>query len=155
MSKKIPARRAFLSKTIPYRTGFYIAFVPAILSFALFWAFGADKVRMMPSTSTPAAQGTVSVSATSNDNIKVDVKVQSLANPSTLTPAENVYVVWIQPQGQPPQNQGEIKVDKNENAQIHTQTSFKRFKLFITAEQNAQVQAPTGPQVLSADVVPG
>jgi hypothetical protein len=69
-------------------------------------------VQMMAGTVNPAAEGTINVSDSSNNNVKLDVKVQSLSNPSGLTPPENVYVLWVQPPGQPPQNQGEIKVDK-------------------------------------------
>jgi hypothetical protein len=156
MSTNYLVQRALLRRAIPYRTGFYLAFLPAILSLALFWPFGGSKkVQMMAGTVTPGAQGTISFNTTSNNNVKMDVKVQSLANPSGLTPAENVYVLWIQPPGKAAQNQGEIKVDKNQNGEIGAQTSYKRFKIFITAEQNAQVTAPQGPEVLTADVVQG
>jgi hypothetical protein len=157
MSTNYFMQRALLKRAIPYRSGFYIAFLPAILSLALFWPFGGGgkKVQMMAGTATPGAQGTVTVSSSSNNNIKMDVKVQDLAKPAGLTPAENVYVLWVQPEGQAAQNEGEVKVDKKENGQIHAETSYKRFKVFITAEQNAQVTAPTGPQVLSADVAQG
>jgi hypothetical protein len=132
---------------------FFAALAPMLLALILFWPFGGgQKVPMVAGTQTPAAHGTVTVHNGSNNNAKVDLKVEGLAKPSSLTPPANAYVVWIQPPGQPAQNQGEVKVDKNLNGQLHTDTPYKRFKLFITAEQNAQVQSPTGPQVLTADV---
>lgn len=157
MSTNRLVQRTLLRRAIPYRTGFYIAFLPAILMLAVFWPFGGGgkKVQMMAGSATPGAQGTINVSSSGNNNVKMDIKVQDLVNPSGLTPAENVYVLWVQPEGQAAQNEGEVKVDKKENGQIHTETAYKRFKVFITAEQNAQVKTPTGPQVLSADVAQG
>lgn len=147
-------QRALLRRTIPYRTGFYIAFLPAIFMLALFWPIGGgNKVQMMAGKVTPGAQGIVTLTTTSNDNVKMDVKVQDLAKPTALTPPQSVYVLWIQPEGQPPHNEGEVKVDIKQSGQIHAQTSHNRFKVFITAEQSPEVKSPVGPEVLSADVV--
>jgi hypothetical protein len=130
-----------------------IAFVPTLLGCLLFWPFGGSKkIDLMAGHETPGAHGTVSAKVGPNKNTKLDVKVYSLAQPNSLTPPENTYVLWVQPPGENPKNQGQLIVDKNENAQLHTEVPYKRFKVFITAEQNPQVQMPTGPQVLSADV---
>jgi hypothetical protein len=129
------------------------AFVPILLGCFLFWPFGSSKkVELMAGHETPAARGTLSVKVGPNKNTALDLKAHSLAHPSSLTPAENVYVVWVQPPGENPKNEGELRVDKNENGELHTEVPYKRFKVFITAEQDAQTQAPTGPHVLSADV---
>lgn len=107
---------------------------------------------MMAGQATPAARGTIAVSTGNNGNTELDLKVRALAPPSSLTPAENVYVVWIQPPGQNAENRGELRVDGHEDGELRVESPHKRFKLFITAEQNAQAQMPQGPQVLSADV---
>jgi hypothetical protein len=127
--------------------------VPLVL-FTLIWPFGGggNKVHMMAGSATPAAQGTVIARMGSNNNIDVDLKVQSLASPSSLTPPANVYVVWIQPPDHNPQNHGQLSVSQNQNGELHTGTPYKRFQVFVTAEQNAQVQEPEGPKVLQADV---
>jgi hypothetical protein len=131
----------------------FFAVAPMLLALILFWPFGgSEKVPMVAGTQTPAARGTVTVHISSNNNSRLDLKVQALAKPSSLTPAANAYVVWVQPPGEPAQNEGELKVDKNLNGELHTETSYKRFKVFVTAEQNAQVHAPSGPEVLTADV---
>lgn len=129
------------------------ALAPLILAMAFAWPFGHGKtVDMMAGTTTPAAHGRVIYKSGPNGNVELDVKTAALAKPSALTPAENVYVVWLQEPGKDPQNLGELRVDKNLNGDLHTVTPFKRFKVFITAEQNAQEQQPSGIQVLSADV---
>lgn len=129
---------------------------PLVVCLAFLWPFGGGrKVQMMAGNVTPGARGTVQVDTGNNGNTTLDVKAQSLAPPSSLTPAENAYVLWIQPPDQAPQNEGQIKVDHHENAELHTKTAYRRFRVFITAEQNAKTQMPGGPKVLSADVSRG
>lgn len=130
---------------------------PLIFCLAFFWPFGGGgrKVQMMAGSVTPAAQGSIQVTNGSNGNTDLDVKAHALAAPSSLTPAENVYVVWIQPPGHAPQNHGQIAVGQHENGELHTETPYKRFQVFITAEENAKTQMPDGPKVLSADVSRG
>jgi hypothetical protein len=130
------------------------AFMPILLGCLVFWPFGlgSRKIDLMAGHETPAARGTISVKVGPNKNTEMDVKVYALAHPSSLTPPENTYVVWVQPPGENPKNEGQLHVDKNENAELHAEVPYKRFKVFITAEQEPQVQTPTGPQVLSADV---
>lgn len=129
-------------------------FLPAFLCFALIWPFGGgwNSVAMMAGTLTPGANGTVRFKIGNNGNMELDVKTQNLAQPSSLTPPENTYVLWIQPPGQDAQNRGEMKVGSNEQAELKTEAPQKRFRIFITAEQNGQTQMPQGPTVLSADV---
>lgn len=130
---------------------------PLIVCLAFFWPFGGGgrKVHMMAGNATPAAQGTIQIKTGDNGNTTLDVKASSLAPPSSLTPAENAYVLWIQPPEQAPVNHGRIQVNQKEDAELHTKTPYKRFKVFITAEENAKVQTPMGPKVLSADVSRG
>lgn len=131
--------------------------VPVVLALALIWPFGggSKKFQMAASTGTPAAHGTVTVRTGDNGNTRFDIKVQNLAKPSDLTSPENAYVVWVQPPEQAPVNEGRIKVNSNLDGQFDSQAPYQRFKLFITGEKDAQVQQPSGPQVLTADVTRG
>ena len=130
---------------------------PLVVCLAFLWPFGGGgrTVHMMAGSVTPGAHGTVQVNTGNNGNTTVDVKAHALAPSSSLTPAENAYVLWIQPPDQAPQNQGRIKVNQNEDAELHTKTAYKRFQVFITAEENAKTESPEGPKVLSADVSRG
>lgn len=138
-------------------TGGFYAAAPLILAIALVWPFGGGgtKVNMTAGKDTPAAQGTVQVQrgGKNANNSKLDIKVQSLAKPTALTPPHNNYVVWLEPDGQSPKNQGELRVDDKEKGELKAVTPHKRFKVFITAEQSPTAQQPSGPQVLSAKVV--
>lgn len=135
------------------RGGFFAVAIPLILSAAMItWPSGGQKIQMTASHDVPAAQGTITVKNSKNQNTEVNVKVQHLAEPSSLTPPQDVYVVWFQPSGQNAKNEGELMVQGNRSGSLKTETPFKHFEVFITAEKNARVEQPTGPRVLSATV---
>jgi hypothetical protein len=91
------------------RPGLLLSVAPLVLGMAFFWPFGGNSGKTVPITAskdTPAAHGTINVKTGQNDNIRIDLKVDALARPTSLTPTENVYVVWVQPPGQNPKNDG-------------------------------------------------
>lgn len=143
---KTPSRR-FLSG------GYYFSFAPALLLLAFVWPFSGGKdVQMLAGETNPAARGTVHLHVGDNKNTEMDLKAESMPAASALTPPKNAYVVWIQPPDAGPQNLGRITPDKDQKAELQTATPYKRFKIFITAEDQAQLQSPQGPTILSADV---
>ena len=145
--------RSAACRHAPVRGGLFATLTPLILSAAFVWPFGGgQKVQMAASHEVPAAQGTVTVQTGHNHNTKVDTKVQYLAKPSTLTPPEDVYVVWFQPEGQAPKNEGELLVQNDLSGELKTETAYKHFKVFITAEKNPRVEEPEGAQVLTATI---
>lgn len=133
--------------------GFFAGVLPLLFALAFIWPFSgsnATEVQMKANTSeTPAAQGTVIVSMGKNENTKLDVKVKDLAPPANLKQPAEAYVVWIQPENQSAKNEGQIMVNPNRSGQLTTETPFKHFKLFITAEKSPTVTSPSGPQVLN------
>lgn len=140
---------------LPGSTGFYSALLPAALGLMLLWPFGdsAKKVSMTPGQEDPAAHGTIAVKTGHNGNTQVHITTKALAQPSALTPPENTYVVWFQPQGQNPQEAGALKVDNGLKGSLDTVTPHRRFKVFITAEKEPNPTKPHGPTVLTADVL--
>lgn len=131
----------------------YFAALPAVLALAFFWPFGGGKkVPMNSAKEVPAAHGVVHYKSTDNGNTQVNVEAKALARPSSLTPPENTYVVWFQPSGKDPIDQGALKVDGNLSGSLKTVTPYKSFKVFITAEKYPQPEQPQGPTVLSADI---
>jgi len=133
--------------------GYYFSFAPVLLLFAFVWPFSGGKdVQMLAGEANPAARGTVHLHVGDNKNTEMDLKAESMPAASALTPSRNAYIVWIQPPDSGPQNLGQITPDKDQKAELKTQTTYKRFKIFITAEDQAQLQSPQGPTILSADV---
>lgn len=125
----------------------------AALAFALIWPFGGEKkIEMNSAKEVPAANGVIHYKTTDNGNVQVKIEAKSLAQPSALSPPENTYVVWFQPPGKGPIDQGALKVDGNLNGSFKTVTPYKTFKVLITAEKFAQPEQPNGLTVLSAQV---
>ena len=131
----------------------FYSFAPILLGLALVWPFGGGKdVRMLAGSLDPAARCNIHVKGGDSGNTALDMKAESLAAPSALNPPKNAYVVWLQPPDQDAQNIGQLTVGSDEKGELKTVTSFKRFHVFVTAENQAQLHQPEGPVVLSADV---
>lgn len=126
-------------------------FAGAALSSCSLPALGRGGARSMTASPTvPAAQGTVKFGKAANDNTSIDLEVKHLADPEKLTPAAQVYVVWIAaPDGAPAQNIGALTVDKNLTGRLKTVSPLHRFELFITGETSRTPEKPTGEKLLS------
>jgi hypothetical protein len=108
--------------------------------------------RMINSSIVPAAQGKVHSQNDHNGNTKVDVEVNRLASPQSLTPPYNIYVVWIQSRGEAATNAGELRVGDDLKGTLTARTPYKQFDLFVTAENDPRASAPSGPEVLHATI---
>jgi hypothetical protein len=126
--------------------------VAAALFLMLELGCGGHKVQMNPTTSVPAAQGHADISHDDNGNTVVDLKVKHLARPENLSPPGTVYVVWFQPNGQPAQNQGVLRVDSDLNGELKSTTPLKNFDIVVTAEPGPTVSAPTGAEIMRQHV---
>src|SRR6185437_2748345 len=126
----------------------------AMLALLAIWPLGSGKeYHMTADPGVPAATGTVKAEKSKdNGNIKLDIKVDHLARPSSLTPSANNYLVWIRPNGGEAFKQGAIGVDKNLSGELKLETVSKDFDVFITAEQSNSVTSPSGVQVLSTHI---
>jgi hypothetical protein len=111
-------------------------------------ACGKKHVNLNPATSVPAATATAELTHDDNGNTLVDLKVKHLAKPENLSPPRSVYVVWIQPSGATPIKQGQLQVNSNLEGEFKTPTTYKSFEIFVTAEDSAMVNQPTGQEVL-------
>ena len=117
---------------------------------ALSW--GEDMKMKNVSTLQPAADAQLTDQKDDNGNTKLKIHVYHLAKPDALTPARDAYVVWIEPNGQPAQNMGVIKVNDNLESEFSTRTPFKKFKVYVTAEDGPKVTTPSGDKILEANV---
>ncbi len=127
-----------------------------LVSLLAIWPFsGGKEYRMTADSTVPAASGTVQVQTDKdNGNMKLDIKVNHLAHPSTLTPSENTYIVWVRANGGEAVKQGAIGVDNNLKGELKVVTTSKDFNVFITAEQSDSVVAPSGVRLLQTHVGP-
>lgn len=128
----------------------------SLLTIALFlfiWPFssGGKTYHMSASNMVPAASGTVNAK-TDHKNVNLDIKVSHLAQPTSLVPADSVYIVWVRPAGEEAIKKGSIHVDGNLNGETKVETTSKNFEVLITAERSATVAVPLGPEVLHTHV---
>lgn len=111
------------------------------------------EFHMTAAVGVPGATGTVKAEkAKDNGNIKLDIKVDHLARPSSLTPSASSYLVWIRPNGGEAFKQGAIGINKNLNGELKLETVSKDFDVFITAEQSDSVTYPSNVEVLSTHI---
>lgn len=126
----------------------------AMVALLLVWPFSyAKEYHMTSGVGVPAATGIVKVQKNKdNRNVKLDIKVDHLARPSSLTPSADAYLVWIRPNGGDALKQGAIGVDKNLSGELKLETASKEFDVFITAEQSNSVTFPSSVEVLRTHV---
>lgn len=113
----------------------------------------AKKIKLQPATIVPGATGEVKTGKDNNGNTKFNLKVKYLAQPEQLSPPKSVYVVWIQVKEGSPVSQGALKVSDKREGEFETTTPEKQVDLWMTAEDSATVQSPSGPEVLRANGV--
>jgi hypothetical protein len=124
----------------------------------MLFSFGScnKKVPFLISTVVPAAEGYVVTNIDDNNNYDIRIHIINLAKPERLQPPRNTYVVWIETDNNSIKNIGQINsstgfLSEKLKASFETKSSFKPIKLFITAENDANIQYPISQVVLTTD----
>jgi hypothetical protein len=113
----------------------------------------AKDDKMINRGPSPAAQGTIHTDKDRNGNTKVEVEVKHIATPQKLTPPHQYYEVWVQDRSGQPQALGELRVNGDDAAgSVKGTTPAKVFDVFITAEDQRNPTAPSGPEILRGQV---
>ena len=112
------------------------------------------KAAFLISSVVPAARGDVKVKKDNNDNYAIDVELVNLAEPERLQPPKSAYIVWLESDNNSVKNIGQIKTSTNIlssklKASFKNVSAFKPSKIFITAEDDLNVQYPLGILVLT------
>ncbi len=114
----------------------------------------SKKTSFLNSSVVPAARGTVKVTRDKNDNYVIKLDIQNLAEPERLDPPRKIYVVWIVTDEQVTRNIG--KIDSSSGmfsnklkADFETSSAFKPVRIFITAEDDANVQYANSTVVMT------
>lgn len=113
----------------------------------------SKKISFLTSSVVPAARGYVSVKTDKNKNNVIEIHLTELAEVQRLQPARQMYVVWMLTDQDVTKNIGQIKsassmMSKQLKASFETVSSFKPVKIFITAEDDADIQYPGNQMVL-------
>lgn len=115
----------------------------------------SSKIAFATSSVVPAARGSVKIKRDRNHNYLIQIHVDNLAEVERLAPSRQTYVVWMVSGQDVTKNIGQINsssslLSKNLKASFETVSSVKPFKIFITAEDDGNVQSP-GMEVLSTE----
>jgi len=118
--------------------------------------FCSKKMAFQTSSVVPSAEGTVKVKKDDNNNYSIDLKVIRLADPMRLEPPKSTYVVWIETAKNGSKNIGSLNTSgsmfsKTLKSFLKTVSSLKPLSLFITAENDADIQYPSSYVVLRTD----
>ena len=116
----------------------------------------ATKAKFETSSVVPSARGEVKVTKDKNNNYSIKVDLNNLAEPNRLTPPKKCYVVWMETNENVTKNIGQINtsssmLSKTLKASFATVSSSKPTKIYITAEDEANIQYPGMVVVLSAN----
>lgn len=110
---------------------------------------GTSKLVFENSSVVPAATGDVKVKKDKNENYTIDLSVKNLAEAKKLTPSKELYLVWMEDGKNPVKKLGRIDPSSSLKASLTSLATSEPTKLFITAEDSAEVNFPTGEVVLT------
>jgi hypothetical protein len=115
----------------------------------------SQKVAFNTSTVDPGAEGHVKVKKDNNGNYTIDVNIDGLADSKKLTPAKNIYIVWIETD-EGTKNIGQIhsggsRFSKAKKASITTVSTHKPKRIFISAEDDPKIETPGTQIVMTTD----
>lgn len=118
----------------------------------------ATRAVFLSSAVVPAAEGTVTVKEDDNNNYRIKVKINNLADSQSLTPPKNAYVLWLLTENDVSKNIGQIvsstgSMSSKLKASFETVSSDKPSKVFITAENEADIRFPDSEVVLITDYI--
>ena len=116
----------------------------------------AKKWEFLTSTVVPAARGTVKVKTDGNKNHVIQLDITNLAEPERLQTPKKLYMVWMLTDQDVTKNLGQIKTSsgtfsKTLKASFETVSTFMPVKIFITAEDDPNIQYPGWEIVLTTD----
>lgn len=114
------------------------------------------KKDFLLSSISPAARGYVKVHTDKNKNHEIKVKIYNLAEPERLDPPGSTYVVWMDTDDNETRNIGQIKSTKKTfskalKASLETNTPYKPSRIYVTAEEDGNVQEPGNRIILTTE----
>lgn len=114
----------------------------------------ATKIPFLPSTTSPAASGLVNAELDDNGNSRVELQLEHLALPGTLSPPRATYVVWAESQFGRQVLLGRLAVAADDrSAEWEGTVPFEKFRMIVTAEDIAWPERPREPYVVQTDFV--
>jgi len=145
----------FLESSKPTSMRKNAVIIPLCIVVFLFTAC-AKKFSFSNSPIVPGAKGQVAVKKDNNNNYIMKIHTVNLTPPKNLTPARNVYVVWMEGNDGSIKNLGQLKpstslLSKTFKGDLKATTTSKPKRIFITAEDEGNIEYPGSSLVLSTE----
>lgn len=107
----------------------------------------ASAIKFPISKDAPAADITALIKQDKYNNYKIEVVALNLANANRLNPPKNNYSVWIVAENGEIKNIGQLTQKNAKKAVLETSTPFNIEEIFITAEDQANLNTPSGKEI--------
>lgn len=107
------------------------------------------KAHFLKSSVVPAAEGEVKVKKDRNDNYVLKMEINNLAEIDRLQPPKKHYVVWMETDRGTTRNVGLITSTSRLKVSFETVSTLRPTRIFITAEEDGNVQYPGSMVVLT------
>ncbi len=110
------------------------------------------KMMFTKSVVVPAASGWVKVKKDHNGNYNINLSVRDLPAPGKLVPPREYYIVWSQTAKNGIINVGQLTTSRSMwargyKASMNTSSTYKPRRIFISAEDNKNVNS-AGTQIV-------
>jgi len=100
----------------------------------------------------PAADITAKIKKDKNNNYEIEVIAIHLAGAGRLNPPKNNYSVWIIAENGETKNIGQLSHKNAKKSVLLTTTPFSVKEIFITAENQANLNYPSGKEISRVNV---
>jgi hypothetical protein len=116
----------------------------------------AQKIKFLPSSVVPAANGYVKVKTDDNENHVIKIEIRDLAGVERLQTSKVSYVIWMETDEGRIENLGQLNsssgfMSKQLKASLETVSSYQPIKIFVTAEEFINAQYPGDEIVLTTE----
>jgi hypothetical protein len=131
-----------------------ISIIISLLFLSFLFSACATKIAFERSSIVPGADGKVAVKKDNNNNYSITVSTVNLPSSKNLTPSREAYVVWMEDEEKNIKKLGQIKpttslLSKAYKGELKTTSTSKPRKVFITAEDNVDLEYPSNDLVLT------
>lgn len=135
-----------------------ILFIPVAFIIVLACNSCSKKIAFGVSTMAPAAKASAKIKKDKNKNYAIELSVMHLASPERLTPPRKYYIVWMVTESNGTKNIGQIKssgslISSTLKGSFKTVTTFRPVEIFISAEDDVNIQWPGSMVVLKSDAI--
>lgn len=118
-----------------------------IICAVILFTSSASTAKFPVSSIAPAADITAKKKQDKYNNYVIELTVKNLANASRLNPPKNNYSVWIVVENGATKNVGQLIHKNAKNITFKTVTPFNVKEIFITAEDQGNLEYPSGVEI--------